>query len=694
MTKLPLAQTAQPFKMTLEAAVFDWRSMRVQFFFGFSLTMICVALVVQEFFATRFLPQEYIAVEKLGPHLTSSIDYITKANWSNNPLLALEVFVFGHHTWWYRALTFLATSLTALTASLIALDISIRYGNRIGAAPAVFTTLLYMMMPLCSSLVLPANMLPIAVSNLLALYAIFLDMRFRLLNENPYFWVSLLCLILSGALDARGAVATVVGIALCRLFITEQGRPMRIKPLNSYMGLTVFFLTALLFVGPHLSIMPAGSTPDSPSVITQFLSPLVTGETIGVQDFGRGMQRALPILFATVFSITTIRLFIGSIWLRPLFFAGSWLTALLVSLHVLKLTGSGDDSAAVGAIFIAPPLCILLSLSALPAIDILTKKSRIIFTAIGAIVLSGIILCWGLLLMVQVRDANARARELQVFKIQLTHRMQTTQGKLVVINPPFDSSKEIEQNLEQGEKTSELPLIREREEAILIGLLNSPLANHVIPIATTRKQNITFVRLSKKEHATPDPNVPATAVTDFYAWSKELGQLMPLYYVGAHQVKIDVNSNLKKRLRTDPREISKIPATEWEQLPVGQGYIEKLADGLGLHAGDKDDLYVWFPHESLDPTKCKIVKVRCSKRVGDQDSPVYLIFKGKDSDDPGIIELAQSHTEIGEDMILEASTRGSSEWTRHSAISAVGIKLPAGSEGLVLKSIETTRGAK
>ena len=50
MTKLPLAKSAQPFKMTLEAAVFDWRSMRVQFAFGFAITLI-LGLVINLFTA-------------------------------------------------------------------------------------------------------------------------------------------------------------------------------------------------------------------------------------------------------------------------------------------------------------------------------------------------------------------------------------------------------------------------------------------------------------------------------------------------------------------------------------------------------------------------------------------------------------------------------------------------------------------
>ena len=36
------------------------------------------------------------------------------------------------------------------------------------------------------------------------------------------------------------------------------------------------------------------------------------------------------------------------------------------------------------------------------------------------------------------------------------------------------------------------------------------------------------------------------------------------------------------------------------------------------------------------------------------------------------------------DTILEATTRGFAEWNRHSAIVSIGIKLPAGSDGIVL----------
>ncbi len=693
MTKLPLAQSAQPFKMTLEAAVFDWRSMRVQFALGFVFTLIFLALVFQEFFATRFLPQDYVAVEGLMPQLRSLLEMHSPSDWSTNPIMLLQVLLFKHHAWWYRAITFTATAFTALTAGLITLDISIRYGNRIGAAAAVFTALLCATMPLQSSLLVPVDMLPITLSNLLALYAVFLEMRFRLLRETRYFWVALLSLVIAGVCDVRGAVVGVLGIALCRLLVTENDSKLRSGPLQSYVGLTLFFLAAMIFVTTHLTVIATGSAQQAPEVIQEFLNPLVTGETIGVQNFGKTMQRVLPILFATIFSIGAIRLILGSVWLRPLVFAGSWLLSLLAAWQVLKFTGTADGSQALSAIFLGPPFCILLSLSALPAIDCLTRKSRIWLTALGAVVLSAVIFCWGLLLVLQLHDSYDSARELMNFKLQLAHRMEKTDGKLVVINPPFESSKELEVVSEHGTSTAEIPAIRDREEKILLGLLDSPLNSQVIPTTARRRQIYSFVRLARTEHATPDPSIPATSVTDYYVWSNELRRLMPLYYVGASAIKIDINSNLRKRLHTEPKEISKIPANEWEQLPSGQGYIERLDDGLGLYSGDKDDLLVWFPHELLDPTKTNLVKVRCSKLSGSRKTPLYLIFKGVDSDDTGVIQLHAAGNDQNGDAIFEATTRGAAEWARHSAIESIGVKLPSGSQGLVLKSIETTRGA-
>lgn len=693
MTKLPLAQSAQPFKMTLEAAVFDWRSMRVQFGLGFAFTLIFLALVFQEFFATRFLPQDYVAVERLMPQLRSLLEMHSPSDWSTNPIMLLQVLLFKHHAWWYRAVTFAATAFTALTAGLITLDISIRYGNRIGAAAAVFTALLCATMPLQSSLLVPMDMLPVTLSNLLALYAVFLEMRFRLLRETRYFWVALLSLVLAGVCDVRGAVVGVLGIALCRLLITENDNKLNAGPLRSYIGLTLFFLAALIFLATHLTITVLGAPQQAPEVVQEFLNPLVTGDSIGVQNFGKSMQRILPILFATIFSIGAIRLILGSVWLRPLVFAGSWLLSLLAAWQVFKFTGTTDGSQALSAIFLGPPFCILLSLSALPAIDCLTRKSRIWLTALGAVVLSAVIFCWGLLLVVQLHDSFESARELMNFKLQLAHRMEKTDGKLVVINPPFESSKELEAVSEHGISTEEIPAIRDREEKILLGLLDSPLNSQVIPTTARRRQIYSFVRLARTEHATPDPTKPATSVTDYYVWSNELRRLMPLYYVGASEIKIDINSNLRKRLHTEPKEISKIPANEWEQLPSGQGYIERLEDGLGLYAGDKDDLLVWFPHELLDPTKTNLVKVRCSKLSGSRKTPAYLIFKGVDSDDTGVIQLHAAGNDQNGDAIFEATTRGAAEWTRHSSIESIGVKLPSGSQGLVLKSIETTRGA-
>lgn len=678
------AEKRDDYKLALEVATFDWKSTRVQFFLGFLLTLVLLALVVQEFFATRFLPQEYIAVGKM---LTDGVSTIPlDVGFNSNPLLFLQMMLFNHHAWGYRTVSFIVTALTAMSVGLIALDITIRYGNRIGASSALFAALLYLLIPQNNPLTMPATMLPVLLGNFFGLFAVFLDLRFRLLRENGYFLLALLSLVLSGVFDTSGIVIAILGIALSRGFIIETERSDSRSPLRTYVGLTIYFLATMLFVVPHSAVML--STKPSPQSTLSFLSAIFTGDTSL-----KYVQRLLPILTVTTFGIATLRLVIGSLWLRPILFALAWTASALASWSVLNLGTSNVIPST--AVFLAPPVCILLALAALPAVDTLSRKTRVVLTAIGSIVISAIVVLWGVVVAEDVKENYNQARELGLFKVELTKRMEKTAGKLAIVNPPLDFTFAAPEGKFESPEAA-LAERRDRQETIFQAMLCSPLTGYPIEIETKRKLPVAFVRINKVEQNKSTD--PAAAVTDFYVWSYENGRLMPIYYSGARETHLKVDT----KIRTEPIEAVQIKKQDWAQVQSGEPFFEVVEDGIRLNAGNKKDITVWLPmREYLDPTKAGTIEVGCAPiKISSNEAfklkGASLVFRGKDSDEIGSIDLHPAVTDASQTSTtrLQVNTKGSADWNKHNGIAALGVRLAAGSPSIVVKSIDTVRGAQ
>jgi len=673
-TTAQMTKTPTQIKTTLEVATFDFRSARIQFGIGFAVTLITFALVVHEFFATRFLTQEYLTVGKMlaeGVLNTSFLDSL-----KSDPLLTIQFLVFSHHAWWYRIISFLANGMSAMAVGLITLEITIRYGNRIGAAAAIFAALLFLAVPYNNALTLPTTMLPILLSNFFALSAVFLDLRFRLLRETEYYWLTLLCLVLSGVLNVSGVVMATAGIGFARLFIKENERRSAGGVLHSYVGMTTYLFAAFFFIIPHVAM--THGVPTSPDSLFEFV-----GALLGTSADGKVTQRVLPVLLVTICGISIIRLALGSLWLRPVMYVKLWLAASVTAWWVLGLGVNPANAALTTGIFLTPPLCILLALCALPGIDAMTKKSRIIFTAIGSLITSGVIVFWGAMVAGDVNEQYTSARELGLFKVALAKRMEKTEGKLVVVNPPFSASSAVEASVDvqpefllAGEKES--------EDFILRSLLNSPLTGQNIPVVSLKRLPIAFPRIAKKENEIPNPDLPASKVTDFYVWSNETGQLVPVYYSGAGSLNLTVTP---QNFKTDPPDIARIKSGDWAQINKDQPFIEIGDEGMRLNPGSKTDVTVWLTHESLDPTKASKIIVTCAPQELKQGA-ISLVFKGKDSDEVGVIQLRVAPGK-SQSSTLEANTKGIADWNKHSGIAALGIKLKAGTPGIVVKTVQT-----
>lgn len=671
MTSTQPSTKSTQFKLPLEVATFDWRVTRVQFMLGFLITFITFALVAQSYFTTPFLPEEYLAVGRLLSDGSAEVNPSIGLN--ADPFLYIQLLLFSHHGWWYRTIGFVITGLSALTIGLITMELTSHYGNRTGASAAIFASLLFMTMPLHNPLTFPATLFPVLLSNLFALVAVFVDLRFRLVRETGYFFVALLCAVVAGALDPRGIVIATIGLVLSRLVLNLNENRSPGGPLHSYVGTSIYFLAMILFLAPHVIITQ--SEPTSINSAIEFVSIVFGGS-----EEGRFIQRVLPILFVTVFGVATLRLLLGALWLRPIVFTFAWFLSALAAWCLLGLGldkgGFNIDHSATQGLYLAPALSMLLALLAIPAVDTLSKRARTGLTILGCAVASAIVVGWGSMVAEDVDNNYLRARELGLFKMEMTKRMEKTGGKLVVINPPLSIG------LNEQKLTARS---RDDDEHTLHAMLCSPLNGQSMLVDSKRGSPNAFVRLSKRDRDAVDP--AARAITDFYVWTGENGRLMPIYYAGAGSIHLTADGSFK----TEPHRTARVNKDEWAQVESGQPFVERSANGLRLNAGKDTDLLVWLPlHVTLDPTKAATISVDVagnSSTMNPEVSPLSVIFKGRNSDEVGEFELnakPRSNT-------LTASTKGVADWNKHSGITALGVKLKAGSPSITITAIDASR---
>ncbi len=651
-------------KISLQPAVLDWRSPRVQLLVGMACIAIPLAIALQEFFACRFFLQEY-SLLNAPPHLVSAWSHIIPGiDRLASLCTSVPIHLFAHHAWMYRTLAFVVAMLSAAMTGILAFEICGLYGRRIGSAQSLFVGLLILLVPVASPFALPFNYLPQLLSACLALTACLADFRYRRLHVQGYFIAAIILLLVSGALDARGLMLGSSGILLSRFCLLQENRQSR----RFARAEAVYLLILSTCLAVSLALAPSSGVHfHVVSPLNALLQPFQYAlDAIPVSGFIKLSGKLLPPLLGISFVILLLRALIGSVWLRPFIYSILWL--VLTDVLAGMSTWSNDQ---IEALFMAGPFCLVLSLAALPCADALDKRWRISFTAAGSIVLSCIAVLWGSLLCLKVHSHYSQGKELSYFKIELARRLDDPNAAaVVVVNPPFFDAVAASEN--------DLSALMEKQCAFLSGLLDSPLTKEKTVIRFEPAISTGTVRLRKLR---ADAHLGSAAVENL-VWSSQGRQLLPIYYSGEKQLTWDfaMQSFDPKQLIV-PAGTLQLERDKWGTLSNGCPYVEATRDGIGLVPGSKEDLIVWLRHSHLDPSKINAIKLICQSP--EQSAPdAVLLLRGIDTASVKEIPFHRDRSE------LVAITAGSASWLENRSIAAIGLRIPSGSSALVLKAVQ------
>jgi hypothetical protein len=305
------------------------------------------------------------------------------------PIVSISLLL-DYLVWHTNAFGYHLTNLALLFGgcvfvSLISLEITGSRGNRLGAAPAIWSGLLFAVCPTHAPGISWVMARPDLLCGFFFLASWWAYLRFRLLREKGYLVTSLLCFSLS-FFSHEAAIMLPLVIAWSELLLGSDGyAATRATKANRLIWVAWFFLLAgaiatlrFALAGPHAAL----SFTRNIELIMD--SGMITHKTLTIAGlvclllFARALTRSIP-------------------W-QPFLF--------LIPLPLLLVPP-------------AAPLCLLLSLSALPAVDVAARKRVLIRAVIGTTLLFVHFIMWGSTLEERITDWVRAGKEMSAVRGQL-----------------------------------------------------------------------------------------------------------------------------------------------------------------------------------------------------------------------------------------------------------------------------------
>lgn len=546
--------------------------------------------------------------------------------------------------------------MTGIFAGLTAMEVTKLFGNRRGVMHAVWVTLIYAVCPTCITLLYSGDGLSILGGALFSTIALYLDLRYRFLEEETYLISSSVFITISMCFDVVSGLTGLIAIMLSRLIL----RKLTGKILSKSFKLSYFaLLIPPLFVLAQNQGMRYGqfSIAGIQSLLLELLSS---------PEHLTGGARTLTTIFFIVMIIlavsTALRIVGGSLWLRPLIFLVTWLLTniFIASFYILGAHYLADTSVNVAALifYCSAPLSILLVLTALPVIDAINKPLSLVLTFTGCLCLSFIFTLWG----VELYSAQNRQVKIQEeFRSYGTITRQTAAGypgkNLVLVGQPevvLDYVKDHKMHFSK------------RRAARLFEAVGSG-----------RKTDLTLVSALGYSSMYRAENKGKETV--YLLWNDNKAGYEPISYKGGFNFSMLADDETASMTTVEPADIPVLKVDDFKELAPGSPYVEFLKDRFRLTAGSKP-VMLKLPPVDLNPSATGLLEIE-GYISNTEKANLNLIWKGSDS------TIAEAPITIDNKGRIYADLYQNPEWMRIPEITTIGIKLEPGSYYLDLRKL-------
>lgn len=645
-------------------------------------------------------------------------------NWANSPLmqsyrplvsvsLFLDYLIWGANAWGFHFCNLVLMALCSLGVGLITLELTGMRGNRLGAAPAFWAGLLFAIYPAH----LEASAWIIGRVDLLCtvffLSSVFCYLRFRLLRESGFLWVSVISFI-AALLSKEMAVVLPVVITAIELLLypyfrehPDAANKTRRQNIRLQCVFIFWFVLGLYFT-LRLAILNTlvggygSSSIPLPLIISrlcdksswdQLLYPVnldILSRT-AEWSFKEQLVKLSRGLYIGMLSIAGLRAFTGTISFRILALLLVWLLVGITPTY--QIWNISPNMVGSRLFFLSSaPFVILLSVFALPCIDAVKAKFAKAFACVGSLLLLGLVLIWSYWMQVDLASWKGAAAELGSFRQQLAAKIRELPDgkKLILLNLPSDYSGAGELTRNQYLKFIESAPISKADERNLVDTLvpDDPAPDFDFSSAIKGKlQDGSIAALLSWE--APKGNSQTGRLS---AWVKPLeAQNHTQIDIGTQSelpfVVLDAGSNLESLELGKSFVIQKTPDDQWTVSADGNTY--RLDNG-GLRVRPlKSGVTVLFKVEALSPLLCKNASLNLQLNGKETIALDFLFSADEAKAEAGSFvsckSLPLTVKKDSEDASIDLGRFKT--WCLSQNVHTLGLHLPAGDYEVLLKSI-------
>lgn len=441
--KLANRQDVSAEKLTLVPAKLDLKGQKPQYALYFLLLLLIGLSAYWRTLSSGFLLDDFIHFDYVYRALQGDwADFLHNltGNWAGSEImksyrpvvsfsLLADCWFWRDNAWGYHLTNALLHIFAAVFMGLIVLEITGLYGNRLGAAGAIWTALLFSLYPLHPEATVWIIGRVELLCSLFYYATIFLYIRFRSFRAKHCLYWSLVCFVLALASKEMAATLPCV-ILLIEILLPGPSTPVTVKARSSQKlrrlsAVLLFFAILGLFTtwrafclsstisgyGENTLDAPVfANFADLPSVYKIFFPH--NEEASFVKIYAPIIDTLLAASYAGIMVVLLIKIFNRALAWRPLLFLFCWL--LLAVLPAFQIWHIGSNLVGSRLFYLSSgPFCALLVLSALPACEALAKNSRAVVLLISLCSLSLLASCYALYLTANTSCWGEAGREMR-----------------------------------------------------------------------------------------------------------------------------------------------------------------------------------------------------------------------------------------------------------------------------------------
>jgi hypothetical protein len=635
--KLDTTATIESAQINLQPAYIDFTTTKTQMTIGVAL---CVVACLAAFWSTLFigflhddlLHLDYVARAFHGNWSLFLSNFTS--NWAGSDLMRsyrpvtslsflIDYFLYQTNAVGFHLTNILLYAGCSALVGLITLEITGKYGNRLGAMPAVWAGLLFAVYPLHGEAVAWIVGRVDVLCTFFYLLSIWTYCRFRLLREKPFLWWSLGSFALA-MLSKEMAVTLPAVIAAAEVLLFNSDKSANSSKRVTQRVLYVAFFWALfvlmatirsLLIGTVVggygdtSILASLRNFFDKATLLKLFFPL-NEEVV----FPSWVKPVLSLWYSSVIASFAARLLLKSRALRPAIFLILWM--VIAAAPTFQIWHIYPNLVGSRLFFLSSaPLCILIALSAFPTTDTLKRKFSDGAALFGTATVTGIFIVWSLVLLGNLEPWQIAGRQMSHFRQELARLASETAPpqRILLVDLPTDYSG--------------APMLT--RELYLKILANRPFQAQDL---AERFETIEPPIGGSHEFLWPRQyEILATTSTKPFLWDKVDGRFVPIVAPeisnAGHQW--DVLDKPAEPLAVEPASVLETSSSKWKTTDEKQSSVTRFDNYVRVYPG-KQAVTVWLPPSyDLDPAAATVASIALNTTAKNgTDGKLSLVWDG------------------------------------------------------------------